>query len=104
MLLASLCLLLVDALITTGGIRRGIQELNPVLRRILRRFGLIGFVVSRVLAVVCLLILFGILDEWSWMLFSTIFSVIMAMVVVVGLRRTIGDKSETRRGGAVKPR
>lgn len=88
LLLLSMSLVLVDAIITKRGLKRGFREANPILRYFLNRFGSIGFAMTRIVALVLLLLLFELLDTSEWILFSSTFLAVMGYVVLAGVKKT----------------
>lgn len=88
LLLLSMSLVLVDAIITKRGLKRGFREANPILRYFLNRFGSIGFAMTRIVALVLLLLLFELLDTSEWILFSSTFLAVMGYAVLAGVKKT----------------
>ena len=89
----SVALIFCDGLITERGLRMGLLERNPVLASVVGRFGLKGLWGTRFLAVICLLLLFLILDAWLWVAFSSIFIAVMLCTVWRGANKLRNDRS-----------
>lgn len=85
--LLSAGLIAVDGIVTWQGLSRGFHETNPVLRLFLQKFGTTGLAVTRIAAIAFLFLLFLFLETWEWILFSTIFLVVMGCVVLVNVRK-----------------
>ena len=87
LLLLSAGLVVVDAVITKGGLSRGFHETNPVLAAVVGKLGTKGLLATRLVALILLLLLFLILNPWEWILFSSTFLVVMAVVVWIGISK-----------------
>ena len=85
LLLLSVGLVVGDALITKGGLSRGFRERNPIIAFVLGKFGMKGLLATRLFALISLLVLFVILQPWEWILFSSTFLAVMAVVVWIGI-------------------
>jgi len=85
--LLSAGLVVSDALITKGGLGRGFRERNPVLASVVGKFGMKGLLATRLVALMILFLLFLILNPWEWILFSSTFLVVMAVVVWIGISK-----------------
>ncbi len=86
----SVSLVVVDAIVTLRGLRRGFREVNPILAYLLRKFGPTGLIMTRIIAVTILLFLFLVLETWMWILFSAIFCTVIGYAILVGVKRTHG--------------
>lgn len=78
----------VDAIVTVRGLRKGFTERNPILRSFIKKFGVGGLIVTRVLASALLLLLFAVLNQLGWLLLSTPFISIMSCVILINIKRT----------------
>ena len=83
----ALALLLVDAVVTTVGLRLGYRESNPVLAYVIRNFGVRGLWATRLVAFASLLLLFVILGGWEWVVFGSIFIVTMVCLILQSVNR-----------------
>jgi hypothetical protein len=88
LLFAAVALVWVDAIVTRRGLERGLSERNPILRSFIKKFGLTGLMVTRILASVLLLFLFVVLNQLGWLLLAIPFTLIMGCVVLMNLKRT----------------
>lgn len=95
LLLLSTSLVLVDATVTWQGLNKGFRETNPIMRYFLERFGSTGLAAARIVAPGLLLLLFGLLDSWEWILFSSTFLAVMGYVVLAGVKKTYVMKKGT---------
>ena len=84
--LSSVALVMIDAIVTLVGWHKGLREANPFLRFIMLRFGTMGLIASRIVALVLLAVLFKITEVLEWLLFSGTFLVLMGGTVLVGIR------------------
>jgi hypothetical protein len=88
LLLTAIALVWVDAIATKRGLVKGLGERNPALRFFIKKFGLAGLMVTRVLATALLLLLFAFLGQSGWLLFSISFISVMSYVILINARRT----------------
>jgi hypothetical protein len=86
-------LVLVDAIVTRRGLNNGFREANPIMRYFLERFGSTRLAAARIVALS--LLLFGLLDSWEWILFSSTFLAVMGYVVLAGVKKTYVMKKGT---------
>jgi len=94
LLLLSMGLILADTILSRRGLSRGFPEVNPILRHILEKFGSTGFAITRVAALMLLLILFRILDPWEWITLSSAFSAVMGYVTLTGVRKLMAPRAK----------
>jgi len=78
-------LVLGDGMITAQGLSVGLREKNLVLAKVVGKAGLKGLLVTRFVALCCLVILFSILTVWEWVAFSSVFVAVMVCVVARGV-------------------
>jgi hypothetical protein len=88
-------LIMVDGIITWRGVGLGLREVNQVLRYLLRRFGVWGLVMTRLVSLALLIALFKVLEGWEWILFSSTFSIVMSYVILNGFKKTHAAMAET---------
>ena len=94
LLLLSMGLILADTILTRRGLSRGLPEVNPIVRYVLEKLGSTGFAMTRLAALIFLLILFWIIDPWKWIIFASTFSAVMGYVVLVGVRNLMVPRAE----------
>lgn len=87
LLLLSASLVVGDALITKSGLSLGSRETNPVQAFVLGKFGMMGLLATRLLALMLLLLLFVLLNPWEWILFASTFLVVMVVVIWLNIRK-----------------
>jgi hypothetical protein len=85
--LLSATLVLADTVVTREGLRRGFREVNPILGYFRKKFGSVGLAAGRLAALGLILLVCGLLDPWEWVLFSSIFSAVMAFVVSANVKK-----------------
>lgn len=88
LLLLVATLVVLDAIVTERGLDKGVSERNLILRWFLVKFGPAGLLVTRIVAIALLLLLFRLLNQQEWFLFSITFSSVMAYVLMIGIRKT----------------
>jgi hypothetical protein len=88
LLLVAVGLVWVDAIVTMRGLGKGFTERNPILRPFIKKFGLGGLIVTRVLASALLLLLFAVLNQLGWLLVTILFISIMSCVILINIKRT----------------
>lgn len=86
-LLVSSTLVVADGLVTWWGTRKGLLELNPFLRHILKRSGPIALLTTRAAALGLLLLLSKILTVSLWTLLGSTFSLVLAVVLANDVRK-----------------
>ena len=89
-------LVVADGLLTWWGTRKGLRELNPFLRRVLKESGPIGLAATRIAGIGLLFLLFSMLSVGIWELFGSTFSLILGIVVLNDLRRLRSERRLVR--------
>lgn len=86
-LVVSVVLMVVDGLVTWWGMRNGFVEVNPFLRRVMKSGGATGLLATRAAALVLLLLLFEMLSGGEWVLFGSMFSLVLGLVLLIDLAK-----------------
>jgi hypothetical protein len=86
-LLVCSALVVGDGAVTWLGARRGLRELNPFLRHVMKRSGSVGLMITRAAAVGLLFLLFEMLDAGLWLIFGSTLSIVLSIVLLNDLIR-----------------